>query len=140
MKFNSNQKWNDDKCWCQSKQHSIFEKDYIRNSSTYTCENSKYLPSIIDDSAITFDEIIDVVVKSNDKKAKAVSTNFNEKYITCKTQYFCISPAFLLITIAFLISVSIYCHLVKYWAKQKHLLPFHETNNELKKFFVNNIL
>ena len=41
---------------------------------------------------------------------------------------------FLLITIALLIAVSIYCCLIKYRAKQKHLLPFHDTNNELKKF------
>ena len=32
-----------------------------------------------------------------------------------------------------LIAVSVYCHLIKYQAKQKHLLPFHNTNNELKQ-------
>ena len=37
---------------------------------------------------------------------------------------------FLLITIALLIAVSIYCYLIKYQAKQ--LLPFHYKNNELK--------
>ena len=36
--------------------------------------------------------------------------------------------------IALLIAVSIYCCLIKYRAKQKHLLLFHDTNNELKKF------
>ena len=36
--------------------------------------------------------------------------------------------AFLLIAIALLIAVSIYCYLIKYRAKQKHKLPFHETN------------
>ena len=39
----------------------------------------------------------------------------------------------LLITIALLIAVSIYCYLIKYQAKQKHLLPFHFTNNKLKE-------
>ena len=39
--------------------------------------------------------------------------------------------AFLLITIALLIAVSIYCFLIKYRAK--HSLPFHDTNNELKQ-------
>ena len=38
--------------------------------------------------------------------------------------------AFLLITIALLTVVSIYCYLEKESAKQKHLLPFHVTNNE----------
>ena len=40
---------------------------------------------------------------------------------------------FLLITIVLLIAVSIYCYLIKYLAKQKHLLPFHVTNNELEE-------
>ena len=39
---------------------------------------------------------------------------------------------FLLITIALLIAVSIYCYLIKYKAKQKHLLPLYVTNNKLK--------
>ena len=40
---------------------------------------------------------------------------------------------FLLFTIALLIAVSIYCYLIKYRANSKHLLPFHDTNNELKQ-------
>ena len=48
-------------------------------------------------------------------------------------QNFYILLAFLLITIALLIAVSIYCYLIKYRAKQKHLLPFHVTNSELKE-------
>ena len=39
-----------------------------------------------------------------------------------------------------LIVVSIYSYLIKYQAKQKHLLPFHDTNNEIKKFCLNNVL
>ena len=39
--------------------------------------------------------------------------------------------AFLLITIALLIAVSINCYLIKYEAKQRQiLLPFHNRNNE----------
>ena len=46
-------------------------------------------------------------------------------------QKFYILLAFLLITIALLISVSIYCYLIKYRAKQKkRLSPFHDTKNE----------
>ena len=55
------------------------------------------------------------------------------KNIISQTKSFYILLAFLLITIALLISVSIYCYLIKYKAKQKHLLPFYVTNNELKK-------
>ena len=78
----------------------------------------------MDDSAITCDEIIE---SYNEE------TNLNEKKATCKMQNFCILLAFSLITIALLIAVSIYCYLIKYQAKQKHLLPFHFTNNELKE-------
>ena len=59
-------------------------------------------------------------------------TNFNQKKAICKTQNFYILLAFLSITIALLIAVNIYCYLIKYRAKQKHLLPFNFTNNKLK--------
>ena len=62
-----------------------------------------------------------------------VPTNFNEKNIACKTQNFYILLAFLLINITLLIAVSIYCYLIKYWAKRKHLWSFHVTNDELKE-------
>ena len=51
--------------------------------------------------------------------------------VKCKNFYLLL--AFLLITIELLIAVSIYCYLIKYRVKQKHLLPFHFTNNELKE-------
>ena len=63
----------------------------------------------MDDSAITCDEIIESY-----KETKAISTNFNEKKATCKTQNFYILLAFLSITIALLIVVIIYCYLIKY--------------------------
>ena len=82
-----------------------------------------YLASIMDDSVIICAEIIETYDEE---------TNFNEKKPTCKTQKFYILLAFLLITIALLIAVSIYCYLIKYGAKQKHLLPFQFANNKLK--------
>ena len=85
----------------------------------------------MNDSAVICDEVID-----GDDETKAISTNFNEKKVTCKTQNFYLLLAVLLITIALLIVVCIYCYLMKYWAK-KHLLPFHET--KLKQFYMNNI-
>ena len=92
---------------------NVCEKDYFWNPATSSCESRKYLASFKDDSAIIFDEIIesceeDVEGKSYDK------TNFNKKKATFKTQNFYILLAFLLITIALLIAVSIYCYLIKY--------------------------
>ena len=47
-------------------------------------------------------------------------------------QNFYILLAFLLITIALLIAVSIYCYLLKYRVTQNHLLSFHFTNKKLQ--------
>ena len=68
-----------------------------------------------------------------EEETKTVTTNFDEKNGIYKTKNLYILLAFLLITIALLIAVSIYYYLTKYKAKQKHLLPFHVTNNELKE-------
>ena len=64
----------------------------------------------MDDSAIICDEVIESYEEE---------TNLNENKAICKTQNFYILLAFLLITIALLIAVSIYCYLVKYRSKQK---------------------
>ena len=67
----------------------------------------------MDDSAITCDEIIES--SDEDVEAKSyVETNFCEKKATCKSQILYILLAFLLITIALLIAVSIYCYLIEY--------------------------
>ena len=108
-KCNLDQWWNNDKCRYECKKHHAYEK---------------YLASIMDDSAIMCDEVIE---------SCSEEANSYGKKATCKTQNFYILLAFLLITIALLIAVSIYCYLIKYRAKQKHLLPFHNTNNELIK-------
>ena len=77
----------------------------------------------MDDSGITCDEVIE----SNNKEIKTILTNFNEKH-ACKTQGFYILLVFLLITITLSTAVSIHCCLIKYRAKQKNLLAFHEKN------------
>ena len=59
----------------------------------------------MDDSVIMCDEIIG---SYNDE------TKFSEKRATCKTQNFYILLAYLLITIALLIALSICCYLIKY--------------------------
>ena len=94
------------------------KKNYIWNPNTCICKNRKYLASNIDDSVIMCNEVIE----------KTIQTNFNEKKATCKMQNFIILLTFLLITSTLLIDVSISCHLIKYQAKQKYFLPFHDTN------------
>ena len=55
------------------------KKDYVWNPSTYNCENGKYLATIMDNSVIMCDEVIE----SYDEER-----NFNEKKATCKTRTF----------------------------------------------------
>ena len=88
----------------------------------------------MDNSAIMCDKIEHSFDEEGDAKAKPYDeTNFNEKKATCKMQNFYILVEFLLLTIALMIAVSIYCYLMKYRAKQKHLLLCHDRNNQLKQ-------
>ena len=74
----SEQWWNNDKCRCECKKRHLCGKNYVWNLATCNCENGKYLASILDNSAITCDEVIE----SFDEEAKTVPPNFNEKNIT----------------------------------------------------------
>ena len=73
IKYNSNQKWNKNKCQCDCKKSHTCEKIYICNPATCSCKNGKYLASIIDNSVITCDKITDAEEK------ETIPTNFNEK-------------------------------------------------------------
>ena len=77
------------------------QKDYIWNPVTCNCENGKNLASVIGDSVIMCDDIIE--------ETKTVTTSFNEKNAIYKTKDFYILLAFFLITITLLIVASIYC-------------------------------
>ena len=96
------------------------EQNYVWNPSKCNCGNGKHLASIVDDTGTICNEIIN-----------AEETSFDEKYIMCKTLSFYILLVFLLITITLLIAITIYCYIIKYRAKPKHLLPFHDTNIKL---------
>ena len=72
----------------KSKKHCAWKKDYIWNLTTCSCENGKYLASIIDNSVIMCDEIIRAVAKSYNEKTKSVPTNFNEKKVTFYSSFY----------------------------------------------------
>ena len=81
-----------------------------------------------------FLKIIDTQAKLNgEAKSYDEKTTTIPKIIICETNSFYILLACLLITMALLIAVIIYFHLIKYKAKQKHLLSFYVTNTELKE-------
>ena len=130
-KCNSNQKWNNDKCWCESKNSKelcVFEKYYIWNPATCSCKNGLYSGSIIGDSVIICDEII-----KETKAIPAKRTSTKTVLTKCTSTNFYILLAFLSLTIALLIAVSSYCCFVKYQAKQNSLLPQHYAVSKLKE-------
>ena len=66
------------------------KKDHIWNPTTYSRKNGKYLTSIIDDSVITYDEIIN---RAKAAKTKTVLKKYFNKflYFTCLfIDYHCI--------------------------------------------------
>ena len=69
------------KCWCQCKckKHHLCEKHYFWDPATCKYENGKYLASIMDDSVITCDEVLELY----NEEIKTIPTNFNEKNTTC---------------------------------------------------------
>ena len=115
---NVNVNW---QCECKK----LHVKDYIWNPATCSWEYDKHFASIIDNSVITCNEIIDAKSKSWDEETKTVPTNFNEKKCNLKNKKsLYITCFFLLITITLLISVSICCYMITYRVKQKHLLSY----------------
>ena len=86
-KCNSDQWYKNDKWPCECKKCHVCEKVYIWNLSTCSCKNVKYLASIIDNSVIRCDEIIE-------EETKTLTTNFNEKNGICKTKRFYILLTF----------------------------------------------
>ena len=95
-------------------------------TSTCTCENGKYLGSIIGDSLITYDEILKLIktVPTKTNESKTVTTSFNKMKVTCKMKNFYILLVFLLTSIYLLIAVSIYYCFIKHRSKQKHLFLY----------------
>ena len=74
-KCKSNQWWNNYKCEFECKKIHICDKEYVWNPSKCICENEKYLESIMADSAILCDDVINPY----DEEIKTIPTNFDEK-------------------------------------------------------------
>ena len=85
-KCHSGLQQNNDKCLCECKKRHVSEKAYIWNPAICSCQNEKYLASIIDVLATTYDEIRDADdvklnddAKSNDEETKIFPTYLNDK-------------------------------------------------------------
>ena len=108
-----------------------------------TYENGKYVESIIDNSVIMCDEIIDLVQSATlaTTKQRNNKNRFNKNASTKSTlTNFYILLIFLLITLVLLIAVNFYCYLIKYQWKQKYLLLNQISSNELKGINIDNTI
>ena len=116
----------------QKSKKIVSRKSYFWNPATCSCENARYTGSITDDSLIACDEVTETTksILTKTIPTKSIPTNFNEKKGIYKLKMFCILLAFMLITMTLLIAVNIY-FFIKYGAKQKHLLPFHDDNKRI---------
>ena len=134
---NWSQKWNNDKCNCEcgkSMKHCVC-KDYIWNPSACTCDideywkNYAYTKSLINDSVITGDEIIDMW--------DTVSTHSISKEIKYKMDYYVFHTT-LLVTICLLLLIFIAnnCYYIKHQSKQKNILPYYLYYLSLTIFFL----
>ena len=56
------------------KEHPVCKKDSIWNATTCECKNEKHLARMIDESVITFDEIMTAAAKFSDKETKTIPT------------------------------------------------------------------
>ena len=80
----------------------------------------RYLKIISDDLVITYDKIIDSVIKSYVDRSKTAPIHFNEKKATCKIENFYTLLIFLLITLSLLIIYyCLYC--IKDQSKQNYI-------------------
>ena len=100
----------------------MYKKDYSWNPSTCTCENSKYLKSIANTSAIACDNIIYVMGIASTQITNTIATDVSIMLITkkvrCKIDCY-ISHAVLLVIILLLIIAITSYHYVKHWSKQR---------------------
>ena len=71
------------------------------------------------------------------KKQNQFEQILMNKYIICKTQTFYILLTFLLITMALLIAVSIYCYRINNKQSKNIYYFYHVTNNELREISIN---
>ena len=58
-KSNLDEWWNNDKCRSECKKRHLCEKDYVGNPTTCSCENTRYSASIMYNSAIMCNEVIE---------------------------------------------------------------------------------
>ena len=110
-------------------------KIYIFNPSRCAYKIDNYLKSIIGNSVVTYDEIIDIVAKSYNEP-----TNFNKKKVTYKIINIFLSLPLITISVLIIVRIYNYYYLIKLRLKQKHTLPYCHSNNKSKEIHIKNTI
>ena len=142
-KWNPNQKWKLINVSVSTKiQKNITRaKKVIFGILLCTCENDKYYLRFSDSIWWNYRTNKNRFNKNCSNKKYFKKKHFNKNCSNKKyfNNYHNLLT-FLLITMALLIAVSIYCYLIKHLSKQKHLIPCHGTSNKLKEININIII
>ena len=78
--YNSNHKWNNETCQCDSKSCHKCKKDYNWNPNIGICKNKKYLKGIAQDSVIASDGIIFAMYIVSTKMTNTTATDVTKKF------------------------------------------------------------
>ena len=107
------------------------KKKYGQNPRTRICENSKFLKSIVDESVVTCNEIINATddIPTNmtnvtntipTNVTSTVSINSGDKKVRYKMDSYILLALLLVIILLFMIAITCY-HYTKYRSKQKRI-------------------
>ena len=112
------------------------QNNIVCGKNTWSCKNGKCAQSIIDDSAITCDEIIEAIKNVSTKSSSTRSTL--TKTVPTKSNSANLYFTHLYLIGMVLLRARIYCYNTEHWSKQKNLLLYHDTSNTLKEINNNN--
>ena len=95
------------------------KKNYSLNPSTCICENNAYFKSIVDNSVIVCDEIINVTDSVSTNVMSTVSINADDKKVRYKMNGYVFHMFFLVDILLFMIAIIFYRY-TKHRSKQKN--------------------
>ena len=103
--------------WVQIRSNRTLRVRKNWNRSTCACENGTYLGSVINDSVVTWNEIINAVDRSTDVTSTR-SENFHNEIVRYKMGCYILPVVLLVVILRFMIAIICY-HFAKHSLKPK---------------------
>ena len=107
----------------ECKNYQMCKENFSWNPSTCICKNGKYLGSSNDNSVIRCGKIISAVGNVSATVSSTVSTNFCNKKVRYKMDFYILLTVFLVIILLFIIAIICYYY-AKHRSKQKNVLLY----------------